>query len=629
MRWLPSPESFRNDLAAASATVDTGERLERLATLANTRLSYLELMQLDAALRKAPKPSRSRFETVRVAILASSTADHLIPAIRVAGLRRALLIETYVCPFGQVRQDLFVKGSALHAFSPDVVLFSLSTWDFLGAQPLDAPVAAADAAIAAAVNDIDALWREAVERFDATVIQQSFLDLEAPLFGEFDALAPAGPARLTARLNTLLTERAREHNVLWLDAARAMARDGRDVWFDPVRWLQAKMEIAPTAAPAFGELVARIVAALRGRSRKCLVLDLDNTLWGGVVGDDGVGGIVLGQGNPVGEAHLALQRYAKRLSERGVILAVCSKNDPAIAEAAFRDHPEMLLRREDFAAFVANWDDKAANLERIASQLNIGLDALVLVDDNPAERARVRGALPMVATPELPADPAHFVSCLADAGYFEATAFTEDDALRSAQYAANANREAARVNAGGMGAFLEQLQMTAVYGPVTPFNLARVTQLINKTNQFNTTGLRRTEAEVSHISEDPRALHLQFRLLDKFGDNGIVGAMLLTPHASDAATLELVNWVMSCRVFGRELEYEAMNILVDAARARGVTELVADHVKTERNGVVNDLFSQLGFAHAGDIGGGKRWVLRLQGYAPRRTCITRKAEADD
>ena len=212
-------------------------------------------------------------------------------------------------------------------------------------------------------------------------------------------------------------------------------------------------------------MVARIVAAQRGLSRKCLVFDLDNTLWGGVIGDDGIEGIVLGEGSAAGEAHLALQRYAKQLKERGVILAVCSKNDPAIAEAAFRDHPEMILRRSDISAFVANWDDKAENLKAIAARLNIGLDSLVFVDDNPVERARIRQSLPMVAVPELPKDIAHYVRCIADAGYFEAVAFTSEDRQRTEQYVANAEREALFEVSESLDDFLRGLQMSVVFGP--------------------------------------------------------------------------------------------------------------------------------------------------------------------
>ena len=320
-----------------------------------------------------------------------------------------------------------MPASALHRFQPQAVLFSLTAREAISGVALAATAAEADGAIGRFVAELRSLWRRAREIGGAAVIQQTFLDVTEPLFGGYDRMVPGAPGdgRRPAQ-RPAVRGRGGERRLI-LDVARASQRDGIDAWFDVGRWLQGKLEIAPQAAPLYGDLAARILAALRGLSKKCLVLDLDNTLWGGVIGDDGLDGIVLGEGSAAGEAHLALQRYAKQLKERGVILAVCSKNDAKIAEAAFRDHPEMVLRRADIAVFQANWDDKAQNLKAIAAKLNIGFDSLVFVDDNPIERARVRQSLPMVAVPEMPDDPAHYVRCLADAGYFEAVAFTADD----------------------------------------------------------------------------------------------------------------------------------------------------------------------------------------------------------
>ena len=407
--------------------------------------------------------------------------------------------------------------SALHRFKPQAVLFSLSAREAIAGVPLAATAAEVDDAIGRFIGELRSLWRKAREIGGAAVIQQTFMDVSEPLFGGYDRMVPGAPGAVVARLNDRLVEAAAEDGALLLDVARASQRDGIDAWFDVGRWLQGKLEIAPQAAPSYGDLAARILAALRGLSKKCLVLDLDNTLWGGVIGDDGLDGIVLGEGSAAGEAHLALQHYAKQLKERGIILAVCSKNDAKIAEAAFRDHPEMVLRRSDFAAFVANWDDKAQNLKAIAARLNIGVDSLVFVDDNPIERARIRQSLPMVAVPEMPDDPAHYVRCLADAGYFEAVAFTADDRNRAEQYAANAEREALLGSAESMDEFLRGLKMTAVYGPFTAVDHARVVQLINKTNQFNTTTRRYAGEEITQIMDDPDALTLQFRLLDRRG----------------------------------------------------------------------------------------------------------------
>ena len=474
------------------------------------------------------------------------------------------------------------------------------------------------------------LWRKARETFNATIIQQTFLDITEPVFGSYDRLVPGAPARLIKQLNDQLSKAAAQDSVLLLDVARASERDGIDAWFDTGSWFHGKLEIAPEAAALYGDMVARIIAAQRGLSKKCLVFDLDNTLWGGVIGDDGLEGLVLGEGSAVGEAHLALQRYAKQLKERGVILAVCSKNDPAIAEAAFRDHPEMLLRRSDISAFVANWDDKAENLKTIAARLNIGLDSLVFVDDNPAERERIRQSLPMVAVPELPKDVANYVRCLADAGYFEAVAFTSEDRQRTEQYAANAERESLFELSESLDDFLRNLQMSVVFGPFTAADLVRVTQLFNKTNQFNTTTKRYSAEEVAHFAAAEETVTLQFRLLDKYGDNGLVSAMILRPDPKQREIFDIDNWVMSCRVFGRQLEFEAMNIAVEQVRRRGSKAIRADYISTPKNGVISELYPSLGFSALNDraLGdGGRCWFLNLTEYVARSTHISRSGEA--
>jgi FkbH-like protein len=343
------------------------------------------------------------------------------------------------------------------------------------------------------------------------------------------------------------------------------------------------------------------------------------------VGDVGPQGIVLGPGSAAGEAHAALQRYARLLRERGVILAVCSKNEHVLAAAAVDGHPEMQLRLDDFAAFIANWNDKSDNLREIAARIGIGLDSLVFLDDNPVERARVRELLPEVAVPELPADVAGFERCLAAAGYFETVSFTHDDRRRAEQYHANAAREMLRESAPGMEEFLRGLEMQLEYGPFAQVDLARVTQLINKTNQFNLTNRRHSGEEVARFAAEPRALTLQFRLADRFGDNGLVSVMIFHQSASQEDSWDLDTWVMSCRVFGRCLEYEAMNIAVEQARRRGARTFFAEYLPSARNGIVSGLYAQLGFiASAAAAGSGSRWQLALGDYVPRPTGIARQ-----
>jgi FkbH-like protein len=631
MDWLPLPSDFRGDLRAAVQNGDADGRLAALAALARHRLGFVETIQLDSALGRTCTEHLSGFSKVRLAILASATVDHLVPAIRVAGLRRNLLIDVHVGPYGQYRHELLDRTSGLARFGPNVVLLSLTGRDVLAGTSVTATAAEVNAAIGQTVGQLRMLWRKARDSFHAEIIQQTFLNVAEPLFGSYDRLVPGAPARLIAQLNDRTAEAAATDSASILDLARACERNGLDMWFDATRWLQGKFEIAPQAAPLYGDLVARIVAAQRGASRKCLVLDLDNTLWGGVIGDDGIGGIVLGEGSAAGEAHLALQRYAKQLRERGVILAVCSKNDPAIAESVFLRHPEMLLKRSDIAAFVANWEDKAINLKRVATLLNIGVDSLVFVDDNPAERARIRQSLPMVAVPELPQDPARYVRCLADAGYFEAVAFTSDDRGRGDQYAANATRTAFLESSESLDDFLRGLDMSVVFGPFQPVDLTRIAQLINKTNQFNPTTRRYSVEEVAAIAATQRTLTLQFRLLDRFGDNGIVSAMILRPDPERADILEIDTWVMSCRVFGRQLELEAMNIAVAAAKAHGAHLLHAHYIPTPKNGVVAELYAHLGFTRIAEdspVAGAVTWELQVAAFATRPTHIKQHTEQE-
>jgi FkbH-like protein len=625
IRWLPVASNFRAELRAAMDTSEPRDGLEKLTALAGYRTDFLEMVQLDRALGRLALKEAQGFLTVRLAVLASSTVDHLAPAIRIAGLRRRLLIDIHNGAYGQYRQEVLDPAASLHEFAPQIILFSLTARETIATVPLTATATDVNEIIARFIDELRLLWQKARENYNATIIQQNFIDITEPLFGSYDRFVPAAPARVLARLNDRLYDAAAQDGVFILDAARASERDGIDAWFDIGRWLQGKLEIAPQAAPIYGDLLVRIMAAQRGLSKKCLVLDLDNTLWGGVIGDNGLEGIVLGEGSAAGEAHLALQRYVKQLRERGVILAVCSKNDAKIAEAVFHEHPEMLLRRRDISAFLANWHDKTENLKIIANRLNIGIDSLVFVDDSPIERARIRQSLPMIAVPELPEDPAQYVRCLADAGYFETISFTSEDQHRSEQYAANADREALLVSSQSMEEFLQGLKMSVAYGPFTAIDHARIVQLINKTNQFNTTTRRYTSEEITHLTKLPSALTLQFRLLDRIGDNGIVSTIILRPAAGQVDVLDIENWVMSCRVFGRQLEIEAMNIAVEAARQCGARAITADYVATPKNNVISTLFPDLGFSAVN--GTATRWILNLEDYVMRKTHIARAGVA--
>ncbi len=598
--WLPDLTDWPQACAAAGDLSFDG-----FVRLASTRLDASRTNQLDRLLaRRFPDgaPGAPGTRPVRLAVLSSATVAHLLPAIRIGGLRRGIRVETYAGPFGAYWQDLVDPDSGLHAFAPDAVLIALDAFHLsaLGAE--------------AALAHLRDLWRGVRERFGGPVIQQTLLPVALPLLGANEHRLAGARHATIARINHALREAADAAGVDLLALDDQVARHGRDAWHDPVWWLRAKQEVAPAAAPLYGDLVGRLLAAGQGLSKKCLVLDLDNTLWGGVVGDDGVAGLVLGSGSAEGEAFLGLQAYARDLAARGIILAVVSKNDAANALEAFETHPEMLLRRGDIAAFLANWDDKARNLRRVAASLGIGLDALVFVDDNPFERELVRAELPMVAVPELPEDPSGYADRIAQAGYFEALAITPEDRARAGLYAANAERTLAAAEAADLPSYLAGLAMRLVWRPFDAVGLARIVQLVNKTNQFNLTTRRITEDEARGLIDDPDAVALQVRLVDRLGDNGMIGIVIARRDGSDAFVVE--TWLMSCRVLGRGVEAAMLAVLAGAVAERGGRALIGLYRPSPKNAMVAGHYPGLGFTPLEPDGATERHRLDLSAYRP-------------
>jgi FkbH-like protein len=463
-------------------------------------------------------------------------------------------------------------------------------------------------------------WRIAQESLGCTVIQQTLLPVLPYLLGNQESHFAESAAAVLMNVNFRLREQAREANVHLLTVDTWAAEGGVSEWFDAALWYRSKQEVHPRVSSLYGDQVGRMLAALRGKSSKCLVLDLDNTLWGGVVGDDGIDGIVIGQGSENGEAFLALQKYVKRLGERGVILAVCSKNDEANAVRPFEHRSEMILKLTDIACFVANWEDKASNLRLIAKQLNIGLDSLVLLDDNPVERDLIRRELPMVAVPELPEDPAGFVHCLSAAGYFETLSITNEDRERALQYRANRARRELQESATDLKGFLKSLKMKLVWSRFAINDIKRLVQLINKTNQFNLTTRRYAEADVRALMRDPNVLTLQLRLLDVYGNSGIIA--LLIGKRNQQAVLEVDTWLMSCRVLGRQVEQATLSILAERARDMQCSHILGTYRPTASNGMVRNHYRDLGFSpYEAAEDGSTQWICTADEIVPLETEI--------
>ena len=619
LTWLPPDPEFRARLRAFRADPEGG--WERAVQLGGTRLDFLLTNSLDEAVRRRfpAAPAEITGKPIRLALLGSATMAHLHAAIRVGGLRRGLWIDTYENEYGQYMQELSDPGSGLHEFAPTTILLALDAHHLAAGITAGMDAADADAALADVTDRLREAWSLGRGALRCPVIQQTALALHPPVLGSNEHRLAGSRARFIARLNETLRGMAEQEGVDLLALDDHAAHDGIAAWHDPGLWHRAKQEITPLAAPMYGDLLARLLAARQGRSAKCLVLDLDNTLWGGVIGDDGMDGVVIGQGSPLGEAYVAFQDYCRELSRRGVILAVCSKNDEVNVLEPFDNHPEMVLKRADIACFVANWSDKAANIRQIAHELNIGLDSLVFVDDNPFERNLVRRELPMVAVPEVGDDPTSYAGTIADAGYFEALSVTEEDRERTTQYQGNRARDALKSTATDLDSYLRGLEMRLIWRRFDRMGLQRIVQLINKSNQFNLTTRRYTDEDVVAVMDDPDAFGLQLRLTDRFGDNGIIAIVIGRLREHDA---EIDTWLMSCRVLGRQVEPTTLNLIAEQARHLGARRLLGEYIPTKKNAMVKDHYARLGFTVAETTQqGGSRAVLDLAAFVPAHTFI--------
>jgi len=584
-----------------------GEDARFLATHA---LDLTQLGQLARAMQRLD--TLVPLTPFKLAVLSSTTVDFLLPPLIASGARHGFAMEVFGPPYGQVMQQALDPTSEVNRFEADAVLLYLDHRFFPRPQELGSATAM-QAAVEQAIHQTNSL-RSALRRTGASVIVTTLAPPSCPLFGHLDARV-AGTERAFAQAYNAALIQSLEHTPdVLLDVASLAEAVGLAAWHDAPQWLLAKIPFSMDCVPLFADHVARVVASLRGKARKCLVLDLDNTVWGGVVGDDGIDGIEIGNGSATGEAHLELQRSALALRQRGIVLAVSSKNNDDTARKPFREHPDMLLREEHIAVFQANWQDKASNLVAIAKTLNIGLDALVFLDDNPAERALVRQTLPQVAVPELPKDPAFFPHMLLHAGYFEALAFSEEDRLRAGQYQANGIRAALEQASADLPTYLRSLQMVIHFAPFNAMGRARIAQLINKSNQFNLTTRRYSEADVEAMQNDPTLFTLQVRLTDKFGDNGMISVIICRPLDGN---WQIDTWLMSCRVLKRSVELAVLNEIMAAAQANGIQKVLGIYRPTDKNELVRDHYRDLGFTcirTADD--GSSEWVLDVGSYRP-------------
>jgi FkbH-like protein len=607
LAWLPRPAAMFSDSckAALQAEEGVGRRLRALATQA---LDSNQLMKLARIIHLARMKEASLAPLVpfRLGLVSNATTDLLVPALIATAARHGIALECIAAAYDQVIQEALSPESTINRARPDAVLVAL---DYRGLpfRPAPGDPEAAARVVDEVVGHLDTIRQGFRANSGAMSIVQTIARPPEQLFGSLDAGMAGTLEHMIQAVNRRIADGIAASKDLLVDAAGLAETVGLADWHDLTQWNLAKLPFSDAVVPLYADHVCRVIAAQKGKSRRCLVLDLDNTLWGGVIGDDGLEGIKIAQGDAVGEGFLSVQRLALALRERGVVLAVSSKNNDEVARLPFQKHPEMLLREEHIAVFQANWNDKASNILAIAEELKLGLDSFVLLDDNPVERDLVRKMLPDVAVPELPDDPALYARTLAAAGYFEAVAFSDEDRKRAAFYQDNARRLALQKQAGDLDSYLASLGMEITFQPFDATGRARIAQLISKSNQFNLTTRRYTEAQVEEMSRDRARWTLQVRLADKLGDNGMISVIICRKEGAD---WEIDTWLMSCRVLGRRVEQMVLREILDHAKREGAARLVGVYRPTERNKLVEKHYEQLGFALARqDADGTTVWHL--------------------
>ncbi len=554
-------------------------------------------------------------QDVRIAVLGGSTANEAIDLLEVLLLADGFNPVFQQSEYNRYYEDAVLEPEKILAFRPDIVYVHTHWNNIRQFPPVGATEEQAASVLSSELARYDSIWTSIHEVVGCQVIQNNFEHPPFPVLGNLDSAAAGGKARFVYEMNLKFANAAQANRRLLIQDLNALAAGvGLDRWFDWERWYSYKILTTPEGSFAIARSLAAMIGAMLGRARKCLVLDLDNTLWGGVIGDDGVDKIQIGRETAVAEAYTAFQEYCLALRERGILLAVCSKNDPGIARSGF-SHPDTVLKLEHFSSFQANWQPKHENIEVIARELNLGLESLVFVDDNPAERKIVAAQLPAVTVPDIGGEVARFPAILQAGRYFEAVNLSKEDLARAASYAANAERTTRAATYKDYGEYLDSLDMSAEIEPFQSVYLERIVQLINKTNQFNLTTRRYTSAEVEAIASGPNYIALYGKLKDTFGDNGLVSVII---GRREAADLHLDLWIMSCRVLKRDMEIAMLDTLVAHARAAGVERITGVYLRTPKNAMVEDFYGKSGFTPVSSADDGSRsvWSLPVAGYSP-------------
>jgi len=595
--------------AKAAADKDSAVMLELAGRLLNISPT-LGIAQLIVNTLPADLPGRPAI-SLRVAFLRSFTVEPAMPLLRALAKLYGIDLTIKVGEFNSYPQEIIDPSSWLYEFDPHIVLLAAQTRDLApDAWNGSVDIAVDEASVSAdgIVSPLISLVEQFKQRSGASFVIQS---LEQPIVensGLLDSRRSVGQAEFIRLLNSKLCADARTmDNVYILDYDGLVARHGRQRWTDEKKWLTSRSPIAADCLIHFAKEYLRFIVPLAGRICKVLVVDLDNTLWGGVIGEDGINGIKIGAEYP-GASFLALQRAILDISERGILLAVNSKNNLADAMEALETRAEMLLRPKHFAAFRINWADKAQNLRDIAAELNVGIDSLAFIDDNPVERQRVKHELPEVTVIDLPADPSTYAAILRASPVFERLTITSEDRDRGRYYAEQRERRQLETSSGSLEDFYRSLEMKAEFVPVSPETISRIAQLTQKTNQLNMTTRRYTESEVQSLSDSPDWELFGIKIADKFGDNGLVGVVFLKV---DGEVVDIDTFLLSCRVIGRTVETAMLSKVDRFARSVNARKLTGWFYPTKKNEPAKNIYSSNGFTAAKQTESGTLWQFDL------------------
>ena len=555
----------------------------------------------------------------RIAVLGGSTTHDIVLMLELFLLNNGIKPIFYESEYNQWWEDAVFGNSKLEFFHPDIIFVHTSVRNVQKWPAFGDDIAGTEALVVATVAKWKEAWRHLGEKFACPIIQNNFDYLPYRLLGNLDGADCRGRVNFVRQLNSQFAAYAQGHEGFYLNDINWQSADfGLAKWHDEAYWCMYKYAMGKEAIPTVAYNVANIIKAIFGKNKKALALDLDNTLWGGVVGDDGPENLELGTETAVGQSHVEFQEYLKNLGKTGVLLNVISKNDPQNAKAGLA-HPQMVLKEGDFVSIKANWEPKSQNLVNMAKELTLLPESFVFVDDNPAEREIVRQQVPGVAVPEI-GQVENFISEIDHGGYFECVKLSGDDLKRNKMYRENAARAQLQSSFADYGAYLDSLEMKANIRPFEPVYMGRIAQLTNKSNQFNLTTRRYTQEEIEAMAADGRFITRYGQLVDKFGDNGVV-AVSIGEMTGDVC--ELVLWLMSCRVLKRDMEFAMMDEIVAEARNRGAKLIRGFYYPTAKNAMVREFYETQGFTKISeDACGNAVWELDVEsGYAVKNSHI--------